>query len=79
MNAPLQQSYRNIALGGEVFIESSISLHFLWLRLANFSRWITRLFLRLPKDSYKKVKLIINRGGQAKGDNSIERELNVKG
>jgi len=36
MKDPLQQSYRNIALGSDVFIESSISLHFLWLRLASF-------------------------------------------
>jgi len=28
MKDPLQQSYHNIALGGEAFIESSISLHF---------------------------------------------------
>jgi hypothetical protein len=59
MKDPLQQSYRNIALGSEAFIKSSISLHFLWLRLTNFSRWITQLFLRLPKDSSKKAKPII--------------------
>jgi len=28
MKDPLQQSYRNIALGNKVFIESSILLHF---------------------------------------------------
>ena len=32
----LQQVYHNIVLGGGAFIESSISLHFLWLRLASF-------------------------------------------
>jgi len=29
MKDPLQQTYRNIALGSEVFIKPSISLHFL--------------------------------------------------
>jgi len=29
MKDPLQQSYRNIVLGSEAFIYSSISLHFL--------------------------------------------------
>jgi len=33
MKDPLQQSYRNIAQGSEASIESSISPHFLWLRL----------------------------------------------
>ena len=33
MKDPLQQSYRNIALGSEAFIEPSISTYFLWLRL----------------------------------------------
>jgi hypothetical protein len=56
---PLQQFYRNIALGSEAFIELNISLHFLWLRLASFLRWITWLFLKLLKDSSKKVKTII--------------------
>jgi len=59
MKNPLQQSYRNITLGSEAFIKSSISLHFLWLRLASFLRWITRLSFRLLKDFNKKVKLII--------------------
>jgi len=36
MKDPLQQSYRDIALGIELFIESIISPHFLWLRLASF-------------------------------------------